>query len=117
MAPLTADERASLRTAAEQAGHDPDAFVAEAETMAEEVTPAQQAARSEQLAATKDVGPLKAERLLVGHFVYMTTNEIRDAIGLGPIVDGDIPSGQWLTRHGPPDGASAPSTPDDSGET
>lgn len=67
-------------------GRDPDAFVAAAEQIADDPEPTS--------------GPLKAERLLIGHFPFMTTNEIRAAIGLGPLADGNLPSGEWLARHG-----------------
>lgn len=97
---LSREQVAALRALAEQEGVDPDELVSVAKEESENDEPAEPGASS---------GPLKADRLLIGHFPYMTTNEIRAAVGLSAIPGGDMPSGAWLAKNG---GAQSPGVPE-----
>ena len=84
----------ALRALAVSEGVDPDALVAVAEGAAGD--------------APATEGPMKFDRLLLGHLPYMTVNEIRESIGLPSLPDGGRISGEWLLDHGGSDGGSTP---------
>jgi hypothetical protein len=94
---LSEEQRAALTEAAKEAGLDPAEVIAEAGKLDGAEAEAEPAGEK-----AAEAPAAKGEIKIFGyHLPFMTPKEIRASIGItSAIVDQDMPSGEWLAKHG-----------------
>ena len=103
MSSLSEQDIEGLTEWAEERGLEPDDVIAAAEEELARREKQGEADDEDGPAEEKEQagGPFKFDRALLGHFPYMTVNEIRASFGLGPVADGALYDAEWRAKHTP----------------
>jgi hypothetical protein len=102
--PLTDEERSALTERAKAEGVDPGDLIAAAEDADKATAPAP----GKTDVAASGAAPTGAESGAKAHggrgyfayeFPFLRVNEVRASLFLDPLPDGDLITGEWLTKH------------------
>lgn len=98
---LNPEQEAALRIAAEREGVDADELIAAAENDSDDTEPDTPSGGRESGAKAH-----AGRGYFAYEFPFLTVNEVRASLFLGPAADGDMYTGDWLKKYGGSSGTS-----------